>query len=329
MLSRVGAWATRTLVSRPIHSNVYGLSRSLIAGATFVTLLSTPVTEFFFRRRGVPLCESICGLGLFSIGRDNLALARVIACVCLVVVASGWRPRITGVVHWWVSASVHWAVYPVDGGDQIAAVLTLLLLPLCLSDQRRWHWSEPLSPARTTGHAFGAVFLVLTQVQIAGIYLHAAISKMGVTEWIDGTALYYYLQLTGFAGAGYFQPLVKPALQVPAIVAPLTWSVLVLEFALGGALLLPLAIRRVLLWLGIAFHSLIALTFGLPSFSTVMIAALIILLHPAWKPIRAPRLMRSARARRTADNVSSVPAGADVGLHSMSASIRGHVHESR
>ncbi|MFH6682314.1 hypothetical protein RI119_04800 [Bacillus amyloliquefaciens] len=77
-------------------------------------------------------------------------------CICiLILVVIGWRPRLTGFFHWWISYSFQNSAVTLDGGDQVAAVFTLLLLPLTLTDPRKWHWSpyeasfekRPLEPS--------------------------------------------------------------------------------------------------------------------------------------------------------------------------------------
>jgi antimicrobial peptide system SdpB family protein len=124
---------------------------------------------------------------------------------------------------------------------------------------------------------------VMLRLQMAGIYLHASVGKLKVPEWVDGTALYYWLTDDQMGVPGWLQRLLMPLLSRPTV-ALLTWSVLVFEFLLFMALVLDRKAQRVLLPLGILFHASIAVTYGLTSFFASMCAGLILLLRPLDEP---------------------------------------------
>jgi len=48
---------------------------------------------------------------------------------------------ITGALHWYVAYSFINSATVIDGGDHIASILAFLLLPVTLTDTRKWHWS--------------------------------------------------------------------------------------------------------------------------------------------------------------------------------------------
>jgi len=54
---------------------------------------------------------------------------RWVSILVLLVAASGWRPRYTAIPMWWVLFGNQASLTVVDGGDQISAVLALLLIP--------------------------------------------------------------------------------------------------------------------------------------------------------------------------------------------------------
>src|SRR5437588_12362569 len=73
---------------------------------------------------GVPACVGAGRLSFFClIPREDLALGQAIAATILLVVASGWRPRLTGVPHWWISYSFAVSATIPDGGDQVIQIL--------------------------------------------------------------------------------------------------------------------------------------------------------------------------------------------------------------
>jgi antimicrobial peptide system SdpB family protein len=226
--------------------------------------------------------------------------ARALSIVVLLAVASGWRPRLTAIPHWYVAWSLLSNASILDGGDQITAVLALLLIPVALTDPRRWHWQPAPEREPGAGRLVAYAALVLIQLQVAVLYFHASIAKLGVREWADGTAMYYWLRNPTFGVAGWQRPIVDLLTGSPVGVAVLTWSSVTLEFSLATALLLRPAYRRRLLVAGLAFHGLIALAMGLVSFSTAMSGALLLYLLPIGHQIAVPRLrLRLARDRGT------------------------------
>ena len=280
-------------------TNVYGVARSLLAIGTAATLLFNDSTILFRPASGITQtinCANLSRVGVFCLLPAHLEVARWAAVLILLVVASGWRPRITGLLHWWVAYSLQTSALVLDGGDQVTAVLTLLLLPVTLTDSRRWHWTTP--PARvdapltlkSTLSRLCALFaLVVIRIQVSGIYLHAAVSKMSINEWIDGTVLYYWFTDPLVGLPSWLSPLLLPVATSP-LVALLTWSALLVELLLFMGLVMPKKAWSALLVAGIAFHGGIALAMGLISFGTAMTAALILYLRPREQEFSIPRL---------------------------------------
>lgn len=293
MLVKLGAaaWA-RTQHSSP-WTNVYGLARTLLALGTFVTFVTNAPSTLFHPTTFTPeppVCEGVGELSLFCLAQPSyLFLLQGAAAALLLLVASGWRPRYTGMLHWWITFSFVNSSTLIDGGDQIAAILTLLLLPITLTDGRRWHWSalpRPVTTAlhpRTTTAVYAVVavsaFWVL-RLQVAGIYFHSGIAKLAVEEWRDGTALYYWLTDGLFGVSIWLEPLTRLVLFSPLLVTALTWSVLALEILLGAALFMEKKWWQSLLISGVLLHTGIAFLHGLVSFWFTMTAALILYLRP-------------------------------------------------
>ena len=303
MLSRLGGCAAAHLASSP-WTNVYGLARTLLACGTLATLAASPTETLFRPAAGIPIspiCESVIRFSVFCVlPRPFLGLAQAVAVGVLFVVVTGWRPRVTALPHWWISWSVAASITLPDGGDQVAVVLSLILLPVALTDPRVWHWSRPSPVARSFPGAALAVLalsaLVVARLQVAGIYLHSSLAKVGVEEWRDGTAMYYWLQQPGFAPTPLLREPLLAIAETPVGAALMTWGPIVLEVTLGLSILMAARARRVLLVLGITFHLAIAAMMGLVSFGFSMAAALIILLRPRDATFSVPRWLRPAPA---------------------------------
>ena len=287
-----------TRADRP-WTNVYGIARSLLALATLLPLVSDSAERIFHPLivddPGVFDRSAFVGASLFFLARHHLTVAKVLAIVVLLLALSGWRPRLTAFPHWWVTFSFAASASMVDGGDLVAATLTLLLLPVALTDSRRSHWvgvgtgSVMASIAAQTG-------LVLVRVQMAVVYLFAAVLKFPSEEWANGTALYYFWRHPVFGTPGFLRPLTE-WIGRSLLVVPVTWGVLLLELSLAAALVAPLRFRARLLPLALLFHAGIAVIHGMPTFALAMAGGLVLYLRPTWQSFPIPALLRRPFAR--------------------------------
>ena len=290
-------------------TNVYGLARSMLALATLLTLLADSGERLFHPLvvddAGLFDRGAVVGASLFFLARHHLLAAKVLAIVVLLLVIVGWRPRITALPHWWVSYSFAASASMVDGGDLVASTLTLLLLPVALTDTRRWHWTGTGSAGVAASIAAQTGWMLI-RVQIAVVYLFAAVLKFPSEEWSNGTALYYWWRNPSFGAPGFLRPLTE-WLGRTVLVVPVTWSVLLLELALAAALVAPLRFRARLLPVAILFHVGIALVHGMPTFALIMSGALVLYLRPAWRPFALPVLRRRVAPRASEQLAPSAP----------------------
>lgn len=248
------------------------LGRAAIATSLLVTLWTTPADDLFYLDR----CLPILGGGLFC--QFQQSTATYMATAVLLLVVSGALPLLSAVLHWWVTISFFYSASLFEGGDQAATIVTLLLIGVLVahpfrnlygtghSSRRRRRW--PLVVAN--------ISLFITTLQLAYIYLQAALSKLWVDEWVDGSALWYIMNEPTFgmgaAMPGFWiwlltLPLAATLLTQVPIVMELT--IAVLQFGTEGA-------RRWSLVIGIALHVGIALVMGIVAFATIMIGALVI-----------------------------------------------------
>jgi antimicrobial peptide system SdpB family protein len=134
VLTHLGHWASRLAARGAPLTSSYGLARSLLALSTALTLLCNASGTLFTPVTGVPydppLCHGGRALSFFcTLPAARIDLMRWAAGLALLVVASGFRPRLTGPLHAWVAWSLQASATLVEGGDQIASNLALLLLP--------------------------------------------------------------------------------------------------------------------------------------------------------------------------------------------------------
>ncbi|NMO15876.1 hypothetical protein HPC49_26915 [Pyxidicoccus fallax] len=265
-----------------------GLARTLMALATLGTLLASPATALFRPAVGDPVaprCTGLAEASFFCVGSGPLELYKWGAIAVLAVVASGWRPRVMGVLHVWVTWSLVASAIIVDGGDQVNANMALLLLPWTLTDGRKWHWTRVEAPtAPTAGYALACglalVAWTAARAQVALIYLDASIGKMFVKEWMDGTAVYYWFTHSTFGAPMWLRGVILPIVHNGVTVALVSWGTIVLEFFLAIALFLDRRWQRALFPMGLALHVGILFVHGLTSFSTTMCGVLLLYIGP-------------------------------------------------
>jgi antimicrobial peptide system SdpB family protein len=287
MLTAFGNLVSRWSNDSKPWTNVYGLARTLMATGTMLTLIANDIPDLFPRVAGMPeppICQGGMSAGMFCLfPKTQLEIARIVCILLLAVVATGYRPRIFGLVHWFVTVSFQMGASSLDGGDQVSTCLTLLLLPVTLTDTRKWHWEEwkedPSDKWLETKRFFAKTSLWLCRFQMAGIYFHASAGKYACTEWNNGTALYYWFSHPLYGVSDWARPIFMPIL-THSTVALMTWGIIVAEFVLVGGLFTAKKYWKYLLVLGLSLHFGIALFQGLVSFCFAMSAGLILYLRP-------------------------------------------------
>lgn len=271
-------------------TNKYGVARSLLAVGLFLTLFLNKIELLIYpigKAEAIQLSKSspiLHDVNLFNLLNNNLELASWIALFILFLVIIGWRPRITCILHWWVTYSFATTAIVQDGGDQVAQILTMMLIPICLTDPRKWHWSNLKIQHGLQQKLFSILAwstLLVIQLQVAVVYFHAAIAKLSVEEWANGTSMFYWIQNPIFGVGEGLGQIVFPLFANAAVVTFLTWGAIIFEIILFMAIVMKPETKRVLMVLGLGFHFTIIIFFGLVSFFFSMAAALILYLGPA------------------------------------------------
>ena len=305
MLAALGRWLRGKIAGVYPWTNAYGCARTLLALGTLSTLVFSDTATLFRPSPGIPafVCEGAIRMSAFClVAPRHVGVVRWVAIMLLVIVASGWRPRLTGVVHWWISFSFMAVVRIADGGDQLTAILTMLLIPVTLTDPRRWHW-DALKPPRETPETTVRQMLALSslmvvRIQVSIVYFESAVAKLRVPEWADGTAIYYWFTDPRFGAAPWLRPITTPLLHNPTTVVLLTWGPILLEVLLFTGLVMDRRYRKSLLVAGITFHGGIAIVQGLGSFALAMWGALVLFLYPLNEQIGFLRQLAAGQGLR-------------------------------
>lgn len=273
----------RDLFAALRRADPIGVARSVLAlGSLSTLLLSNEQALFltFLPNAAASRCVGVGQAGLFCVSETatgTRTLATVVAVVTLVAVLSGYAPRVLAIPHFYVAWSVAQNIVLVEGGDQVNAAMTMLLIPWLLTSPRGNAYSRQkryLERLQENAFAYGAAELI--RVQLSVVYAIAAIAKFAVPQWSDGTAFWYWLQMPTFGLPPDIFALLAPLLERPFIMIPATFAVLVFELSLVGAIWTRGRVPRLLLDAGIVFHAGIAVVLGLWSFGITMAGALLL-----------------------------------------------------
>lgn len=261
--------------------NSYNLSRAFLAFGLLLTLTFNS-NYTLFGLDIIHLESPVFDYNLFYLLKENLLLAKLISVLILCLVISGIYPRLTGILHWYITYSFFLSADVADGGDHIAVNLTLLLIPITLLDKRKNHWFKNTSVSNKTYQIFYNSFFFLIAIQVCAIYLHAFVGKLFVNEWQNGTAVYYWLTHNHFGVNPSLLDTATLFLSNKYFVTLITWGTLFFEFILSACIILNRDDKRryYILVLGLFFHFSIMIFHGLVSFFFTMSAALILYLMP-------------------------------------------------
>lgn len=266
-----------SLTNGKYWTNFLGLGRSSLALGLLLTLLfNSHETLFSFGLQNEmnPTFNQFNFLSIYNIIGD-FYIAKLISIFVLIIVITGIYPRFTCILHWWVTYSFFITSFAVDGGDQINNILTFLLIPICITDNRKNHWKNEKLKNGEISKIIAFYGYLLIEIQVAFLYFQAVVGKFGVNEWLNGTAVYYWFTNVNFGMNSTLYPFIIPILKNPFGVLLITWSVLLLEFFLFTSVFIKNQKIKKLAWVtGILFHLGIIIIHGLVSFFFSMLGAL-------------------------------------------------------
>lgn len=179
---------------------VYAIARTIFAISSLVTFIASPVYSLF---------PEYCFLNYhefehfwfakyinfyYIVGHKYVLISYLFSLLIFVFSFVGIFPRYMLILQWWITNSYSNIIPIIDGGDHIAANILLFLIPIGLMDFRRNHWD--FSQSIITNEFKNAIIKwvsIIIKIQVGLIYLNAFIGKLFVYEWLNGTAIYYYL----------------------------------------------------------------------------------------------------------------------------------------
>ena len=267
--------------SRMFRQNTITFVRSLLAASLLLTLIFTPMNGLFRSEHISGLRENVRGLMQlnFFLWSDSVYLALGFSYLVLALVILGVYPRITCILHTWVTYSCFYTMVIVEGGDQINAILTCLIVPISILDNRKNGWKIAGEMRVNSLLQFNASMAMLAiRVQMALLYLNAGISKIFAPEWSNGTAIYYWFNDAMFGAPHWLRSTIGFLFTNILTVSLINWSVIFLEILLFTGLFIEQKFRYLLFVLAFLFHFAIVIVHGLPTFWLAMTGGLILFL---------------------------------------------------
>jgi antimicrobial peptide system SdpB family protein len=269
-----------------VHTPRLALARFLLALGMLLTIISNKLSivanhQYTFME-GYTLRHGKGGSNAFAFADLYLymppQIANLIVVLILLFVMSGFLPKISCLLHYLACFSFHNYFIILNGGDDITLNLSLLLIPLCLTDNRNNQWKHPPELSQTSASSSNIVAnlaLIAIHLQAAWLYFDAFYPKMFTPQWLDGTALFYYTSHYRLGAPDWLRN-IDEIITTTAFVRVLSWGALLLELILAFALLLPSRLKRKLFIPALCFHFLILIHFGLITFF-IAIAGMLLL----------------------------------------------------
>lgn len=224
-----------------LYISLYGLARTIIGLSLLLTLIFNSWDTLFPQIDGVP-CNQLLKIDSFVnkvnffllLGLDNIKTMYYLSILIMIIVVSGFFPLLFCLLHWWIQFSFINSSSCVDGGDQIASNLCLLMIPIFIFDTRIWHWKNSYK-AKINFYklTLSNVVLKLIRLQMCIIYFHAAVGKFDVAEWKNGTAIYYWVNCSFFKMSPNLEPITMYLFSNPVIMGLCTWGTMLIELLLA------------------------------------------------------------------------------------------------
>ncbi len=256
------------------------IGRSIIAVAGLLTLSLSSwanLTASVLGRSETLHCAGPRQLSLFCLGSDSPSeLGRWLGIAVLVLVLSGLLPRVVSVLHLWVAFSMNVSLSLPDGGEAVATFATAFLAGILVADNRICAWLPPRHQPSERLRAISYAVALGLCLEIAGIYFESGLSKIAVSEWADGSAMYYILRDPYFGATGAIGGVLKAVSASPLGTALLSWGTILTEILIALLFLLPWRWKKIGLVLAVGLHLGIAVVMGIWSFSLTMIGLVLI-----------------------------------------------------
>jgi antimicrobial peptide system SdpB family protein len=264
-----------------MNNNVVMTARLILASSSLLTLIFNDINKLIPKYNIERIKENAYGLEKINIffHFENIYIPYFFSIIILILVIFGVLPRLICILHSIVSYSIFYSMLVQEGGDQINSILTFLLIPLCLANNKFIGWKYNFNDNKNYFFNYSvSASLLFIKIQFAILYLNAGISKVFQTEWANGTAVYYWFYNSVFGAPFWMREAIGFLFKNSFSVTMITWGVIFLEIFLSCAVFFKQKHKYIIFVLAFSFHFLIFLIHGLPTFWVSMTAGLVLYL---------------------------------------------------
>jgi vitamin K-dependent gamma-carboxylase-like protein len=225
----------------------------------------------------------------------QVAIVWALSCLVAVLLTLGWRTRVMSFLAFVMVSSFSWRnPLILDGSDFVFRIL-----PLWLTFTRagELYSLDALARRRRGDIPSGrgpALPVRILELQVAWIYLATGLEKLTGKLWLDGTAVWYALQLEHTFARWWARPIVEN----PALVRLITWGTLAVELGFLPVTMTSFKLPRVIaVALAAGLHLGILAMMNVGNFPVIMLSALVLFLPPLWIRAFVDRVVRTFESR--------------------------------
>lgn len=261
---------------------IYFIFTGWLALCAFLTLIATSPEKLvpsptFFEVASHTSGPDYFSLSYFYYFASNPILAVISGCLfCIFSVIGPCRQIAFMGVAATYYALHHSAIVP-DGGDQIGLNMSLFC---CFMAFGNYLLSTKNAIFQNIGHFIAFYSFVLMKLQMSFLYINAAIAKIRVDNWINGSEVYYSLLSPYFGVTGIRAWLAHPILESNLAILFLTWGTIAIELFIGIAIFSTRKAKLAGSVFVVLLHGSIAFFMGITSFSLIMAGCAIVALVP-------------------------------------------------
>jgi len=139
--------ALTTFIVTGSSKSIIGFSRSILAAGVLLKLVFNDtnllITPHQLQTLHLSSLSYRCNFFLIF-NSSHLFEMQILAIIILALVISGYYVKITSLLHLWITLSLFMFRQVYISVDRIDLLLTLLLVPVCLFDERKNHWHHPV-----------------------------------------------------------------------------------------------------------------------------------------------------------------------------------------
>ncbi|MBI2268840.1 MAG: HTTM domain-containing protein [Bacteroidetes bacterium] len=181
---------------------------------------------------------------------------------CATVALFGYLKRLMGILLYFISVNLYYNAGLIQNGGTNLLVITLFYM-IFMNEAAGQQQNNKIRTFEITATNFA---FLAAKIQVCLLYFVSAVYKLYGSHWMDGSALYYVLNMDEYS-TSWIQ---KNIANTDWLTIPVTY------FTLTFQMLFPVTVwikkfKPLTLWVGVVFHVLIIFMMGITDFGLIML----------------------------------------------------------